>query len=351
MAYPIIDSHIHIYPASEAENLLPWMPISAPVTEQTQYSVDEFKAASSSSSDILQGFIAIEAGTKNDLSKDWKPPLKEVSFFRRVITGQPRPGDGHPPADKDLCLGIVPWAPLNLGPEKLEEYLAKAEEEAGPETWSKVKGFRYLLQDQPHGTAKQAGLIEGLKLLGRKGFVFDVGVDHHRRGRAQLDDLVEMIDRAHEGVDKEEEKVVFVLNHLCKPDITILNYTTDPSFQAWRNAMFTLSKCKKTYIKLSGLFSEMTDKVRTWSAHHIVDSILPWLTILLVTFGPKRIMFGSDWPVCTIGVDDANAEDPEADNAWEKWRKVVEKMCDIAGLSDSDQKMIWAGTAREAYHL
>lgn len=209
MAYPIIDSHVHIFPSSEAATL-PWL--TPELHPPQQCSVDEFKTASSSSSDILQGFIAIEAGRKNDSSKDWAGPLQEISFFRRVITGEPRSGEGHSAVDKDRCLAIVPWAPLNLGPEQLEKYLAKAEEEAGPETWSKVKGFRYLLQDQPNGTALEDGFIEGLKLLGKKGFVFDVGVDHHRRGRVQLDELVEMIDRAHDGVEKEEEKVVFVLS-------------------------------------------------------------------------------------------------------------------------------------------
>ncbi|KAM7201496.1 hypothetical protein V8F33_003320 [Rhypophila sp. PSN 637] len=344
----IIDSHIHIFPSSEASTL-PWLTLELPVARQS--SVNEFKTATSSSSKSLQGFIAIEAGRENDSSKDWTAPLQEISFFRRVITGEPRDGEGHSAADKDLCLGIVPWAPVNLGPEQLEKYLAKAEEETGPETWSKVKGFRYLLQDQPNGTALEGDFIEGLKLLGRKGFVFDVGVDHHRRGRTQLDELVEMIDRAHDGVEKEEDKVVFVLNHLCKPDITIVNYTTDPSFIAWRTAMFTLSKCKRTYMKLSGLFAEMTDKVRTWSADDIFASIIPWLAVVIAAFGPNRIMFATDWPVCTIGVDDVNADDKDADNAWVKWRKVVEKVCDMAGLNEEDQKMVWAGTAREAYHL
>jgi L-rhamnono-1,4-lactonase len=145
-------------------------------------------------------------------------------------------------------LGFVPWAPLTLGPEELGKYLEKAEAEAGKETWAKVKGFRYLLQDKENGTALGDGFIESLKVLGRKGFVFDVGVDQQRRGRVQLEEAVEMIDRAHEGVE-EGEKVVFILSefviclwdeemtdcgldHLCKPDLTIVSQT-DPSFIAW----------------------------------------------------------------------------------------------------------------------
>jgi L-rhamnono-1,4-lactonase len=131
--------------------------------------------------------------------------------MRRLATGQPREGEGHSAEDAKLCLGFVPWAPVVLGPEKLEEYLEKAEKEAGEETWRLVKGFRYLLQDKENGTALGEGFIQGLKVLGRRGFVFDVGVDQHRRGRVQLEEVVEMIDRAHDGVE-EGEKVVFILS-------------------------------------------------------------------------------------------------------------------------------------------
>lgn len=107
--------------------------------------------------------------------------------------------------------------------------------------------------------------------------------------------------------------------------------------------MFTLSKCRKTYIKLSGLFSELPDKLKERSAEDIFSAILPWLAVVVAAFGPSRIMFGSDWPVCTVGVGKADA--------WKKWHRVVDMVCDLAGLSDEDQAMLWAGTAREAYKL
>jgi len=83
--------------------------------------------------------------------------------------------------------------------------------EAAGEAWPKVKGFRYLLQDKPHGTMLEQDFIDSLKLLGRRGFVFEVGVDQHRRGKKQLDEVVEMVDRAHDGVP-EDEKVTFILS-------------------------------------------------------------------------------------------------------------------------------------------
>lgn len=136
-------------------------------------------------------------------------------MFRRIALGEPDAEDekeGLTKEDGKLCLGIIPWAPLPSGSETLEKYIEKVQETAG-EAWPKVKGFRYLLQDKPHGTMVEKDLVEGLKLLGRKGLVFEVGVDHNRRGKKQLDELLAMIDMAHDGVP-EDEKVTFIISTL-----------------------------------------------------------------------------------------------------------------------------------------
>jgi len=108
--------------------------------------------------------------------------------------------------------------------------------------------------------------------------------------------------------------------------------------------MFTLSKCRRTYMKLSGCLAEMPESLRARSPEDIFSAILPWLAVVVAAFGPARIMFASDWPVCTVGVGGD-------EGAWTKWHRVVEMMCDMAGLSEEDQQRLWAGTAREAYNI
>ena len=105
--------------------------------------------------------------------------------------------------------------------------------------------------------------------------------------------------------------------------------------------MFTLSKCTKTYMKLSGSFSEMPDALKAAPVTEMFMALQPYLVVLLATFGPFRIMFGSDWPVCTVGVTDA----------WVKWKQVVDMLCRIASLSKAEQIMIWSGTAIKAYGI
>jgi L-rhamnono-1,4-lactonase len=129
-------------------------------------------------------------------------------------------------------------------------------------------------------------------------------------------------------------------DHLCKPDLSVYNQT-DPKFVAWRTAMFKLSKCSKTFMKLSGCFSEMPAALKAAPVDEIFLALQPYLVVILATFGPFRIMFGSDWPVCTVGVDDA----------WKKWKQVVARFCDLASLSQAEQIMIWSGTAIKAYGI
>ncbi|KAI3322508.1 amidohydrolase [Xylariaceae sp. AK1471] len=338
---PIIDSHIHLYPESEISTLA-WCTPENPLSKQ--HSVEEYKAAAASSPP--KGFIFVETDRKNDLDagvKDgsgWEYPLMEVSWLKRIVTGQPKANEGHSKEDASLCAAYIPWAPLPSGPAAMEKYIELVKKEAG-ESWPKVKGFRYLLQDKPSGTMLQDDFIESLKLLGRKGFVFDLGVDQHRRGRAQLEEVVEMIDRAHDGVP-EDEKVVFIINHMCKPDLEVYNTHTNTSFIAWRTAIFTLSKCSRTYMKLSGGFPEMPESLKQRPHEQIFEALVPWLTILVAAFGADRLMFASDWPVCTVGV---------GDDAWDKWKKIVERLCWMASFDDEQKKMIWGGTALKAYGI
>ena len=115
----------------------------------------------------------------------------------------------------------------------------------------------------------------------------------------------------------------------------------NPRFIAWRQAIGRLSRFSKTYIKLSGCFSELPKEILNEDAKVIFEKLQPWLIVVLTAFGPSRIMFGSDWPVCSIGVE----------NSWEKWRSVVQRMCQMGSLNRMDEIMLWSGTAIKAYDI
>lgn len=206
---PVVDSHIHLWPGSEVPSHN-WASQGNPIANQR--SVEEYREATSNVAN-LRGFIAIEADRVHDLAAGeagWEEPLAEVAWLRRVVEGKPREGEGHASGDGDLCLGIVPWAPLPSGPEVMARYIDKVKEVAGPEAWPRIRGFRYLLQDKPHGTGIEEPFIQSLKLLGKMGLVFDLGVDQHRRGKQQLEETLVMISLAHDNVPEEAQVTVII---------------------------------------------------------------------------------------------------------------------------------------------
>lgn len=253
---PILDSHIHLFPAADLPNLAwaaPGHPLWKPHTPA------EYRAATASSADLLLGYVFLETdrrvgagagagavagagGDEADEAAAWAHPLAEVGYLARIAAG--RDGDGNGDEGARLCRAVVPWAPVAAGEAALARYLDRARAVCGREagdggqeeaegvgekksttpaaaaadadaTWRRVvKGFRYLLQDKPDGTMLTGDFVAGCRLLGRRGFAFDVGVDLHRRGRGQLEECVELVERAHEGLETAE-KVVFILSESC----------------------------------------------------------------------------------------------------------------------------------------
>lgn len=215
-AYDIIDSHIHLFPASEIDTLA-WQTPDHPLHKQ--HSLEEYKAATKVTGNLgknkLRGFVFVETDRVSHLQDEsgWKHPLQEVEWLARIASGQPRPGEGHDPEDAAMCLSIVPWAPVPNGSVTLERYIEEAASIARDKDL-KIGGFRYLVQDKRQGTMVQSGFTDSLKHLGRHGWSFDLGVDQRSGGIWQLDEAVTMIQHANSGVPAGEQ-VKIVLSKYC----------------------------------------------------------------------------------------------------------------------------------------
>lgn len=138
-------------------------------------------------------------------------------------------------------------------------------------------------------------------------------------------------------------------DHLCKPDM-ILNRSCEDvaasaKFQAWQQLMLSYARRPNVYMKLSGAFSELSEgKVETASVEKLVARVLPWTEVILDAFGPQRVMFGSDWPVCNI-------RGPAGEASWPFWKAVVVRTCQQRNMSDQDIHGIFRDAAIEAYGL
>lgn len=225
MPTPIVDSHIHLFPASHLPTLA-WHGPNNPLG--SQHSIDEYRHATSSvptnpsAPKYLRGFIFLETDRISSIAEGdsenpgWKHALDEVSLLTRIALGEPVPGEGHKPIDQELCLGIVPWAPVPGGADVLQKYMDQVKERTKTDdVWRKVCGVRYLVQDKAAGVMLEAKFVDALRWLGTRDLVFDLGVDARGGGLHQLREAVEMMDMVYRGLD-ESEQVTIVISELWR---------------------------------------------------------------------------------------------------------------------------------------
>ncbi|KAJ5166701.1 uncharacterized protein N7482_005482 [Penicillium canariense] len=356
MPTPIVDSHIHLFPASHLPTLAWYEPGSL---LGSQHSVDEYRQASSAVSTkkdgtepkYIRGFIFVETDRISSVvdgqpdGPGWSHALDEVSLLTRIAQGDPVPGEGHNAIDSDLCLGIIPWAPVPGGPEALIPYMARVKERTKTEqVWHKVRGVRYLVQDKPAGVMLQPHFIEGLSWLGQQGFTFDLGVDARQGGLHQLREAVEMIHKL-EG----SSAVTIIINHLCKPNLRIPpdSVTTHAEYLEWKELITRMAQASpRTYMKLSGAFSELPPSTAGSDPDisDLVDRLQPWTDVVFDVFGAERVMFGSDWPVCNVGGGGNDA-------SWNRWRHVVEGVLKRRDLTEEQKQGVWGQVAVKAYGI
>lgn len=145
---------------------------------------------------------------------------------------------------------------------------------------------------------------------------------------------------------------------MCKPDMRSRASDGSPAeeiFRDWSREIGRLASFSNIYMKLSGGFSEMgalpasvdqgpwDSSLRQRLVQDARDWAEKWMKQLLITFGARRVMFGSDWPVCNVGGGDNEV-------SWMNWWSVVEGFVKD-NLSEDDQAQLWSGNAIRAYCL
>jgi L-fuconolactonase len=244
----IVDSHVHLWdPAQFRYRWLDGLPaLNRP------FKPADFRAASSSAD--VSKFIFVECGCEPVQS------LAEVDWISSMAKSEPR------------LKGIVAHASLERGDEARRELEMLASR-------SLVKGVRRNLQSEPDPEfCLRPKFLAGVRLLAEFGFTFDLCLRHE-----QLPVATEVARRIPE--------VTFVLDHLGKPAVR------NKTFQPWAKDLKALGSQPNVVAKVSGLTTEAG-----WHNWQPVE-LKPYLSHLLESFGPQRLMFGSDWPVMTLATD------------------------------------------------
>jgi L-fuconolactonase len=200
--------------------------------------------------------------------------------------------------------GVVGWAPIAAaGFEASLDVLA-----AEP----KLVGLRHVVQAEPDGFLDGADFNRGVRGMHRCGLVYDVLIVER-----QLEEAIRFVDR--------HPQQIFVLDHVAKPKIA------SGEIEPWRSRMRELSKRANVMCKVSGMVTE--DSWSSWS----IESLLPYLDVVVEAFGPGRLMAGSDWPVCLVASE------------YGRWWHVLREY--FAGYSESEQAQIFGATSMRTYGL
>jgi L-fuconolactonase len=142
--------------------------------------------------------------------------------------------------------------------------------------FDKLSGFRHIAQDEPNDRFLVGDdFVRGIACLGQFGFTYDILI-YPRQLPAALDLVARFPEQP------------FVIDHLGKPEIKLRNRS------GWAALMQKMAAHPNVYCKLSGMVTEAD-----WR-HWKKQDFRPYLDVVFGAFGPERLMFGSDWPVCLL---------------------------------------------------
>lgn len=275
----LIDSHHHLWKYSSDQ--YPWIDDQMAVLRRDFQSPQLERVAEENGVD---GFISVQA----------RQTVEETEALLELAENQP------------LIRGVVGWVPL-ADPE-IAAVLDRFSDR------SRLKGVRHVVQDEPDDRFILGDdFNRGVTQLNERGLVYDILIFSH-----QLAASIEFVDR--------HPDQPMVLDHIGKPTIRADRFDSD-----WEQQFRELARRERVTCKFSGVVTEVRDP--RWST----DTIRRYWDVALEAFTPRRLMFGSDWPVCLLRSD------------YGRWLTTVRELA--AQLSRDEQADLFSGTASRIYRL
>jgi L-fuconolactonase len=207
-------------------------------------------------------------------------------------------------AQNTFIKGVVGWVPL--AEDSINTTLDRYSDHPKP------KAIRHVVQGQPAGFLDVPEFNTGIRALTQRSLVYDLLIFEN-----QLEEAIRFVDR--------HPNQRFVLDHIAKPKIK------ENELEPWAKNMHALAQRENVTCKLSGMVTEAD--LTAWTA----EQLKPYFDTVLEAFGPQRLMFGSDWPVCLLA------------SGYKQWRELVSNL--IAPLSEGEQSAIMGQTAIQSYTL
>ena len=283
----IIDAHHHVWDVSAHPQ--PWLashPALAPL--RRKFTVADL--APLAAAEGVTGTVVVQTVTES-----WETP--ELLALAA--------------ADGGLVAGVAGW--VDLAAPDVADALARLRELPGGDRLAAIR-HPVLIERDPDWLARP-DVLRGLAAVASAGLAYDVvgGPRHLPAAAAAAGRLPQL---------------TFVLDHVGNPDLATKPQASEP----WASAFAQLAALPNVAVKLSGILSEPPPP-----GAGRVEHLRPYYDAALAGFGPDRIMFGSDWPVCTLTASYGQV--------------CAAARALTAGLSPAERDAIFSGTARRIYAL
>jgi L-fuconolactonase len=280
---PIIDTHQHLWDVSRFT--LRWLK-GAPKLARS-FLMKDYRQATEGLNVVKSVYMEVdvdpaqqvaEADYVLDLIRRGAPPLVAV-----VIAGRP-------------------------GSEGFAMYLARFQDQPA------VKGLRRVLHgaDTPPGHCLDHRFVDDIRLLGKKGLSFDLCMRP-----AELGDAARLIDACPD--------TSFILDHCGNASVRAKDLSS------WKADLGRIAERKNVVCKVSGIVASAAPG--PWTA----DDLAPIVNHVMDQFGPDRVVFGGDWPVCTLAA------------TYREWVKALQAI--VANRPHADQKKLFHDNAIRVYRL
>ncbi len=282
MGFEFTDSHVHFWDTS----LLPYPWLAAVPAIAAAHGPADLAREAGASTPSRVVFVQADCARAHALG--------EVEWVESLAAA------GAPVA------GIVAFASMDAGAGTLTALRALVVRPL-------VRGVRHLIQGESDpGFCLSPEFVEGVRECGELGLSFDICVRH-----PQLASVVELVQRC--------PATSFILDHAGKPDLR------SDILESWKTHIAALAGLPNVSCKVSGLVTE------AGTAALDPGRFVPTISHLLETFGPSRLMFGSDWPVVKLA------------SPYTNWLNMAKAL--LAHLPEPSQASIFNGNAGRVYRL
>lgn len=288
----IIDTHQHLWEIPRQS--LPWL-AGAPEVLRTSYTTAKYREATAGLNVV--GAVYMEV----DVAPDQLEAEAE-SILASVKKGQS--------PTKAAVIGGRPASP------KFADYLARFHSDPA------VKGVRQVLHgaETPRGFCRSPEFVAGVRALGKAGLRFDLCMRP-----AELPDGLALAQSCPD--------TTIIVDHCGNADPKAFRPgTSKPSHDpdAWKRAMEALATRPNVVCKISGIVASAP---KGWTP----DDLAPVINHCLDAFGPDRVVFGGDWPVCLLGA------------TYRQWVEALRSV--VASRPEVDRAKLWHDNAKQIYAL